>query len=144
MSSDLFWLSVAACYEPVALDATKTKMSYQEYLYTVLQQLVITHIDNSVNSKIKKARFPFLKTLEEFDFSFQPQLDKKLLRELANLNFLTTAHHILFIGPPGVGKTRRAVALGLKAAYARKRTLFFTAEQIIGELFTAEVSKQLQ
>jgi DNA replication protein DnaC len=134
---------VSACYEPAALDATKAKMSYQEYLYTVLQQQVITRIDNSVNSRIKKARFPFLKTLEEFDFSFQPQLDEKLLRELANLGFLTTAHNILFIGPPGVGKTHLAVALGLKAAYARKRTLFFTAEEIINELITAEVSKQL-
>jgi DNA replication protein DnaC len=134
---------VASSYESIAMAATKAKMSYQEYLYKVLQEQVIARIDNSVNARIKKARFPFLKTLEEFDFSYQPQLDEKLIRELANLNFLKTAHNILFIGPPGVGKTHLAVAFGLKAAYARKRTLFFTAEEIINELIAAEVSKQL-
>ena len=134
---------VALHYEEEALNATKAKMSYQEYLYKLLQQQVITRVDNSVNTKIKKARFPFIKTLEEFDFSFQPKIDEKLIRELANLNFLDKAENILFIGPPGVGKTHLAIAMGIKVAQMRKRVLFYTAEDLVRELIANEVANRL-
>jgi len=134
---------VANCYEKLALEATKAKMGYQEYLYAVLQQQVIARVDNSVNARIKKANFPWLKKLEEFDFSFQPQLDEKLIRELGSLGFLSTAHNVLFVGPPGVGKSHLAIALGLRAATARRRTAFYTAETLIEQLIRAEVSHQL-
>jgi len=109
---------VADSFEEEALTATKTKMSYQEYLYTLLQHQVLVRTDNSINARIKKVRFPFIKTLEEFDYSFQPKIDEKLLRELGNLNFLDKAQNLLFIGPPGVGKTHLAIAMGMKAAQA--------------------------
>lgn len=132
-------LPVAAqIYDKEAETAAKAKASYQEYFYRVLQQQIVVRIDNSVNARIKKARFPFLKILEEFDFSYQPKIDEKLLRELAELNFLAEAKNIVFIGPPGVGKTHLAVALGLKAAKARKRVLFYTAEELVNELIAAE------
>jgi DNA replication protein DnaC len=134
---------VATCYQKLALEASKAKMGYQEYLYAVLQQQVIARVDNSVNARIKKANFPWLKTLEDFDFSFQPQLDEKLIRELGSLSFLSSAQNVLFIGPPGVGKSHLAIALGLKAATARRRTAFYTAEALIDLLIKAEVSHQL-
>jgi len=131
---------VAHTYEKEAEAAAKAKISYQEYLYKVLQQQIVVRIDNSVNAKIKKAGFPFLKTLEEFDFSYQPKIDEKLLRELGELHFLREGKNIVFVGPPGVGKTHLAVALGIKAARARKRVLFYTAEELTHELISAEVS----
>jgi DNA replication protein DnaC len=134
---------VATSYQKLALEASKAKTGYTEYLYAVLQQQVIARVDNSINARIKKANFPWLKTLEEFDFSFQPQLDEKLLRELGLLSFLGNAHNVLFVGPPGVGKTHLAIALGLKAATARRRTMFFTAESLILQLIASEVSGQL-
>src|SRR4030042_3960096 len=88
---------IASEFEDEAIKASKTKMSYQEYLYTLLQHQVLIRTDHSINAKIKKARFPFIKTLEEFDFSFQPQIDDKLIRELAHLNFLARAENLLFI-----------------------------------------------
>ncbi len=134
---------IAQNYEREALTATKTKLSYQEYLYKLLQDQIVMKIDNSVNAKIRKAGFPFIKTLEEFDFSYQPKLDEKLLRELATLNFLTKGECVLFIGPPGVGKTHLAIALGVEAAKQRWRVVFYTAEALINELIAAEVSNTL-
>jgi len=134
---------VADCYEAEAENAVRTKSSYQEYLYKVLQNQVIVRMDNSINTKIKKAKFPFIKTIEEFDFSFQPSIDEKLIRELASLSFLNHAKNIIFVGPPGVGKTHLAVAIGIKVAKARKRVLFLSAEELINQLISAELSKRL-
>ena len=134
---------VAQCYEQEAENAAKTNSSYQEYLYKVLQNQIVVRIDNSVNAKIKKAKFPFIKTIEEFDFSFQPSIDAKLIRKLANLGFLNHAKNIIFVGPPGVGKTHLAVGIGINVAKARKRVLFFTAEDLINQLISADLSKKL-
>ncbi|MFY4744042.1 ATP-binding protein, partial [Aliarcobacter butzleri] len=77
--------SVADNYESAALDAAKAKLSYQDYLYKLLQQQIVDRVDRSVNARIKKAGFKYIATLDEFDFSFQPQIDEKLIRELATL-----------------------------------------------------------
>ena len=79
--------SISEHYEQVALDAAKAKISYQEYLYKLLQQQVIDRVDRSVNARIKKAGFPYMATLQEYDFSFQPQIDEKLIFELSTLSF---------------------------------------------------------
>ena len=94
--------SVMDNYETAAMDAVKTKISYQEYLYKLLQQQIIDRVDRSVNARIKKAGFKYLASLDEFDFSFQPQVDEKLIRELATLSFLESATNVLLIGAPGV------------------------------------------
>ncbi len=135
--------SVAESYETMALDAAKTKISYQEYLYKLLQQQIIDRVDRSVNAKIKKAGFPYIATMEAFDFTFQPGIDEKLLRELSTLNFLSSAKNILFVGAPGVGKTHLAIAIGLEAAKQRRRVRFTTAEELTNELIAARQSNTL-
>lgn len=130
-------------YLQEAENAANTKLSYQDYLLRLLEQEVLSKIERSVNRKIQLATFPQLKRLEEFDFSFQPKINEKLIRELATLEFLTTAKNILLIGAPGVGKTHLAIALGLKATQARKSVLFYTAEQLTGLLAAAELSGRL-
>ena len=86
------------------------------------------------NSKMK---------LEEFDFSFQPQIDEKKIRELASLKFLDQHQNTIFLGPPGVGKTHLATAIGIKACQARKRVAFYSVQQIISELTIAQTSASL-
>lgn len=135
--------SIADNYETMALDGAKTKISYQEYLYKLLQQQIIDRVDRSVNAKIKKAGFPYIATIEAYDFSFQPNLDEKLLRELATLSFLKEAKNILLVGPPGVGKTHLAVAIGLEATKQRIRVKFVTAEELTNELIAARQSNTL-
>ena len=135
--------SVSDNYEYMAMDATKTKISYQEYLYKLLQQQIIDRVDRSVNAKIKKAGFPYVATIEMFDFSFQPNVDEKLLKELATLSFLDSAKNILFVGAPGVGKTHLAIAIGLEATKQRRRVKFTTAEELTNELIAARQSNTL-
>ena len=135
--------SVGTYYEAFAIDATKTKISYQEYLYKLLQQQIIDRVDRSVNSRIKKTGFPYIESLENYDFSFQPKLDEKLIRELGTLSFLESANNILFVGPPGVGKTHLAVAIGLEATKQRRRVRFITAEELTTELIGAKHSNTL-
>jgi DNA replication protein DnaC len=131
-------------YRNEAENAAKTKLSYQEFLLRLLEQQVVSKIDRSINRSIQLACFPILKRLEEFDFSYQPQIDEKLIRELSTLNFLDEPKNILLLGPPGVGKTHLAIAIGIKACQARKRVRFYTAEQLTQDLAACEISGNLQ
>jgi len=134
--------SIECSYEKAAIDAVRTKISYSQYLYKLLQQQIIDRVDRSINARIKKAGFPYKATLDEYDFSFCPKLDEKLIRELGSLSFLDNADNILFVGPPGVGKTHLSISIGL-AARQRRRVKFITAEEITNELIAANQSNTL-
>ena len=134
---------IGEIYKVESENAAKTKLSYTDYLLKLLEEQVLTKIERSINRKMQIAAFPQIKRLEEFDFSFQPQIDEKVIRELANLNFLEDGKNVLFLGPPGVGKTHLAIALGIKAIEQRKRVLFYSAEKLTEELAAAEVSGTL-
>ena len=131
---------IGEIYKVESEKAAKTKLGYTEYLLKLLEEQVLTKIERSINRKMQIAAFPQVKRLEEFDFSFQPQIDEKIIRELANLNFLEDGKNVLFLGPPGVGKTHLAIALGIKAIEQRKRVLFYSAEKLTEELAAAEVA----
>lgn len=77
-----------------------------------------------MESRLKQARFPWVKTLEQFDFGFQPGIDRKVVRELAGLAFVERSENVILLGPPGVGKTHLAIAPGVKAADAGEVTAF--------------------
>ena len=127
-------------YIKEAENAANTNLSYQEYLHRLVEQQVLSKIERSINRKTQLAGFPQIKRLEEFDFSFQPKINEKLIRELATLEFMNDSKNVLFIGAPGVGKTHLAISIGIKATQARKRVLFYTAEHLTQELAAAEVS----
>ena len=97
---------------------------------------------------IRTAAFPFRKTLEEFDFSFNDSIDKEYIMDLATLRFIEDNKNILFLGNPGVGKTHLAVALGIKATQNKYSVYFTTCHQLISKLNKAQkenrIDKQLQ
>jgi DNA replication protein DnaC len=107
--------------------AAKRELSYADFLDELLALEVGSKTEKHHQMRITMARFPFQKTLESFDFKFQPSIDVKLMRELAGGRYMASGDNVLLLGPPGVGKTHLAVALGIKACGQGVRTLFITA-----------------
>ena len=97
---------------------------------------------------IKASGFPFRKTINDYDFAFQPSVNENQIRELANLSFIERSENIIFVGNPGTGKTHLAVALGIEAARHRKSVYFITCHNLIQKLNKAQkenrLDKQLQ
>jgi DNA replication protein DnaC len=123
--------------ETVAEDATTGQLSSTDFLTRLLEAEVETRYERTTLSRIRLAHFPFTKTLADFDFSFQPSVDQKKFKELAKLRFSDQGEKVMFLGPPGVGKTHLAVALGMKAAEAGYRVLFSTATELVTTLAKA-------
>ena len=82
-----------------------------------------------MEGRLAQARLPWLKTLEQFDLSFQPSIDRKVVRDLSALGFVGRAQNVVLLGPPGVGKTHLAIGLAIKAAEVGHRVLFLTLEE---------------
>src|SRR5438105_5375547 len=135
--------TIAASFESEAERAAKDETPYAAYLARLIELEMTDKADRSVNARIARARFPVIRTLEEFDFTFQPGLSAVRVREPANLAFLDHATNVLFIGGPGVGKTHLAISLGLKACGARRSVLFSSAADLLDELVAAEISHNL-
>ena len=95
-------------------------------------------------ARLAQARLSWLKTLEQFDFSFQPSIDRKVVRELSTLGFAERAENVVLLGPPGVGKTHLAIGLAIKAAQVGHRVLFLTLEQLMGKLKRASQENRLE
>ena len=109
----------------------------------------ITYKDNkAAEGIIKSSNFPFRKTLDDYDFSFQPSVNENQIRELSNLGFIENHENVVFIGNPGVGKTHLAVSLGIEAAKHRNSVYFTTCHNLMLKLNKAQkenrLDKQLQ
>ena len=124
--------------------AAKRELSYADFLDELLALEVGAKTEKHHQMRIAMARFPFQKTLESFDFKFQPSLDVKLMRELAGGRYMDSGDNVLLLGPPGVGKTHLAVALGIKACEQGVRTLFITATALITILGRALAEGRLE
>ena len=97
------------------LDAAASKqLPYPEMLAELLGVEVSARRERYLTTRTRLAHLPFQRTLEQFDFGFQPSLDERLVKELANLAFVSEATNVLLLGPPGVGKTHLAIALAIK------------------------------
>ena len=98
------------------LDSAASKqLTYADVLAQLLGAEVSARRERYLTTKTRMAHLPFQRTLEQFDFAFQPSIDERQVKELANLAFVSEATNILLLGPPGVGKTHLAIALALKA-----------------------------
>ena len=105
--------------DTVCEEAAGRDLDYKTFLTQALETEYRGRFQRGVEARVKQARFPWVKNLEQFDFDFQPSLDRKVVRELAGLSFVERAHNVVLLGPPGVGKTHLAIALGMKAIARR-------------------------
>ena len=97
----------------------------------------------AIETQIQTSGFPMKKELNDFDFSFQPSIDKRQIDELATMRFLENSENIVFLGPPGVGKTHLATALGLAAADYRCSTYYINCHNLIEQLKKAHYENRL-
>ena len=124
--------------------ASKHEQSYSDFLEELVSRELAAKHDRLTTMKTTMARFPFHKTLESFDFKFQPSLEPKVIKELATGRFIADADNVLLLGPPGVGKTHLAVGLGLQACASGYRTTFTTASSLIASLVKAYQENRLE
>ena len=130
--------------ESLLEQAAKKELNYREFLCMALQQEWNGRHQRGMESRLKQARLPWVKTLEQFDFTFQPGIDRKVVRELAGLTFVERSENVILLGPPGVGKTHLAIALGVKALDAGHRVLFMPLDRLIATLMKAKQENRLE
>ena len=123
--------------------AASQQLTYPEMLAQLLGLEVSARRERYLSTKIRMAHLPFLRTLEQFDFSFQPSIDERQVKELANLAFVAEATNILLLGPPGVGKTHLAVALALRAIEHGQGAYFVRAYDLMEDLRKARAENNL-
>ncbi len=117
--------------------ARQEQWTYEMFLTRALAAEIEGRDRRAAERRMTAARLPTLKTLEAFDFAFQPSLSERLLWELADLSFVQTATNVIFLGPPGVGKTHLSLALAVKALAAGYSALFTTLTHLAEALDTA-------
>jgi DNA replication protein DnaC len=118
--------------------------SYEQFAHALLQTEHASREAHGGEGRIRAARFPARKTLEEFDFSFQRSVKKTLILHLGQLDFLTARDNVLLLGPPGTGKSHLATALGIRACLAGHRVLFRTATEWVAALGDARRAGRLE
>src|SRR5256885_15574248 len=124
-------------------EAARGEPTYLDFLDSLLRGEVDSKQRKRVAMGMTIAHFPSVKTLDEFDFKFQPSIDQKLVRELATGRFIAGAENVLLFGPPGVGKTHLAIALGRASVESGHSTLFVTATALLASLSRAQVEGKL-
>jgi DNA replication protein DnaC len=137
-------LHLPACYEQLADTAAQRDQPYLEFLENVLEAESQAKFERNVRLKTLWANFPFQKRLDQFDFTFQPSLDERKIRELASLRFLEHQENVILLGPPGVGKTHLAIALGLEAILKEQSTYFVTLPDLVAQLAQARHENRLK
>jgi DNA replication protein DnaC len=117
--------------------AASEDLPYADFLEQVLGEEVAAKTAKNISMRTAMARFPFVKPLETFDFSYQPSIDKRQVLTLASCHYIEHGDNVIVLGPPGVGKTHLAVSLGMKAIEAGYRVLFTSAAHLIAALTKA-------
>ena len=130
--------------DAVCEQAAQRQVDYKTFLSQALQTEWQGRYQSGIEARLRQARLPWVKTLDQFDFDFQPSLDRRLVRELAGLSFVERAHNVILLGPPGVGKTHLAIALGVKAVEAGYSVLFLTLETLMTRLVRAVNENRLE
>jgi DNA replication protein DnaC len=140
-NSDLAYLcralkapSLARSVERLAERARTENWSHEHFLAACLEREVAARQDHGGENRIRAARFPARKSLEDFDFDHQRSLKREVIAHLGTLDFIDAKDNVVFLGPPGTGKTHLATGLGIRAFQAGHRVAFATAAEWVARL----------
>lgn len=142
IKADLGYLNLdaaAGSFATLAEQARSDGWTHIEYLARLVGEQATADRDRRLAARLRYARFPFQRTIDEFDFEFQPSVDRKLIDDLATLRFIDENRPIIFLGQPGCGKTHLAVALATLAVEAGYRGYFTTADTMCKTLVRAQL-----
>lgn len=123
--------------------AEEGKLGYLDFLDLVMAEELAVRDDRRFRQGLRLSKLPHHKTLDDYDFSFQPELDPRKVKDLATLSFVEAKANAAFLGPPGVGKTHLAVALAVAACRAGFSIYFTTLDDMVRQLKTAEAAGRL-
>lgn len=121
-----------------------SQQTYVQFLKELLSCEQQERERKSRETRLKLASLPHRKELEDFDFSFQPSIDRRQMEELSTLAFVARAENVVLLGPPGVGRTHLAVGLALKALDAGKVVYYTTLSRLISDLKKAQLQGRLE
>lgn len=120
----------------------KEDLSYQEFLYQILNEEIIAKEQRKKQTRLKNAGFPVIKTIEEFDFEFQKSISKRHINRLLEMDWIDKIYNLIFLGPPGVGKTHLAIALGYKAIDMGYKVSFISMDNLVYSLKTQDIMRK--
>jgi DNA replication protein DnaC len=123
---------------------TGNRLSFSDGLLKLCNYEIDYKSEAASKQMIKAAAFPFVKTIEDYDFDFQPCVNKQEILELASLRFMDNAENIVFLGSSGVGKTHLATSIGVVAAGKRYSTYFIKCHELLQQLKRAKMENRLE
>jgi DNA replication protein DnaC len=118
--------------------AQKQSLGYSEFLELLLDDEYNNRRDNSYKKRHAKAKLPMYKTVEDFDFSFQPSINKKVINDCLTCQFINEKKNIIFIGKPGTGKSHLSIAFGLQALQKGYKVLFSSVSDMLNTLHASK------
>lgn len=130
-------------YEEIINESMDKQHSYEQFLESILSGEIEARSQNGIKSRIRRAKFPYLRTFEELKYEALPLDISNKIRELQNLKFIEQGKNVILVGNPGVGKTHTAIALGIRACMEGKNVLYITVPNLITELKESMTLNQL-
>jgi DNA replication protein DnaC len=136
--------AAARALPKLAERARQEQWGYERFAEALLSTEVASRESHGGEARIKAARFPARKTLEEFDFTFQRSVRRQVVQHLGQLDFLHARENVVLLGPPGTGKTHLAIAISIRACLAGQRVAFATATEWVARLSDAKRQGNLE
>lgn len=135
-------LNLKQCVDEIIEEADRKEITYKEFLFNILEGEINFKEKRREEKRLKDAGFPVLKRIEDFDFEFQKSISKKHINTLLEMDWIDKAYNLIFLGPPGVGKSHLAVSIGYRAVEAGYRVCFTTMDGLIHTLKSQEISRK--
>jgi DNA replication protein DnaC len=130
-------------YPSLVRQARETGQDYEEFLLTLAETEILTRSENRLKRRIRDARFPLIKTFEQYQYESAPDLDRRLMEELKTGEYISKRRNVIFTGKTGTGKTHLAISLGIEACRQGIRSRFVTGSELVNELIESRSERAL-